>query len=368
MEASKAARIFHDWAVGEGLFAGDPAAEVTTQPAEIAAISPIGEEGKQLLRGKQIQAVGFNEPRREVIVFTRRAVPSSKKQLSKLPSAVDDVSVKYRHGAQETVGEPPSQPFGAPPYVVRQTGAVGRYTCGSSVSVGNFRDGGTLGALVRKADGGIFGLSNNHVTGGCNFAGVGLPIVAPAIVDVMPGGLPPFTIGFHQQSLTMIPGSPDNVNAKANFDAAIFRIQDPNVVSSHQGAAYDTPSAVMVMAPDLLVEKVGRTTGHTHGRVMSQMHGAHAITYNSPLYGFTGIICYDPVFAIVGTGGDLFSDNGDSGALITTLGENQQRKAIGIIVGGMVDKAAPGGKTTIALPIQPILTAFSVTLVSGHNL
>jgi len=364
METATAARIFYDWAAAEGLV--ESATEPTSQATEIAAITPVNDAGKQLLRAKQIQAVAFNEPDRHIVVFTRKAVPTSKKARNALPQMVDDVEVKYRQGAQETVGEPPSLPFGGPPYVIRQTAAGGKYACGSSVSVGNYRDAGTLGCLVKNAGGEMFGLSNNHVTGACSFANVGLPIVAPGIFDVSAGGLYPSTIGLHEQSLAMVPGSPDNVRHLFNFDSAIFRILDSSQVTSYQGNAYDTPAATAPLFPDILVEKVGRTTGHTHGKVIGQLHGPHAIAYNSPLYGFTGHIFFEPVFAVVGTGSTPFSDHGDSGALITAL-DAGVRKAVGIVVGGMADRSAPGGKTTIALPLAPVLAQFGVTLVSGHN-
>lgn len=366
MNTDTAARIFHDWAATEGLLTVPSAEDPTSTDEELGFVTPVTEKGKQLLRAKQIQAVAFNEPRREIVVFTRRALPTSKKTLLLLPALLVDVAVVYRQGAQDTVGEEVPQPFGTPPYVVRQVGGGDRYTCGSSVSVGNYRDAGTLACLVRNTEGQMFGLSNNHVTGGCNFAGVGLPIVAPGIHDVIPNGLPPFTVGFHQAALGMVSGSPDNVDSKANQDAAIFRIDNPGLVSSFQGTAFDTPSVILPLAPDLLVEKVGRTTGHTRGRVVSQIHGAFGIPYNAPLHGFNGWIYFDPIFVITGSGGDLFADNGDSGALIVT-GDGIERAAVGIVIAGMADKTAPGGKVTLALPIKPILEAFGVTLITGHN-
>ncbi len=368
MDTQIAARIYHDWAFGEGLLAGGPAASAISTQADLTTVTPVTDYGKQLLRARQVQAVGFNEPCREIIVFTRRALPRSKKALQALPGLVGDVRVTYRQGAQDAIGkQEPPQPFGTPPYVVRQVGGIGRYTCGSSISVGNFRDAGTLGCLVRDAQGQVFGLSTNHVTGGCNFALAGLPIVAPGIFDVDPNNVPPFTVGFHFQALNMIAGTPDNVNPKENQDAAIFKIKDTILVSSHQGGAYDTPNATTGLVPNLQVEKVGRTTGHTHGRITTQMHGAFGIPYNAPLHGFSGAIYFDPLFVISGTGGDVFADHGDSGALITTH-DGQSRKAVGIVVGGMVDKTAPGGKVTLAMPIAPILQEFGVTLVSGHNI
>jgi hypothetical protein len=364
METATAARVFHDWAAGEGLM--EPVMEPTSQAAEILTVTPVTDAGKQLLRVRQIQGIAFNEPERQIVVFTRRALPISKKVLNALPQAVDDVEVIYRQGAQETIGDPPSLPFGGPAYVIRASGGTNRYTCGSSVSVGNYRDAGTLGCLARNAAGDLFGLSNNHVTGACSYAGKGLPIVAPGIFDVVPGGLFPFTIGLHEESLPMAAGSPDNVNHLANFDAAIFKILDSGQVSSYQQAAYDTPAVTAPMAPNLQVEKVGRTTGHTSGKVIGQLYGPHPVMYNAPLYNFAGQVFFEPVFAISGTGGSLFSDSGDSGSLITTV-DNGLRKAIGIVVGGMTDKSAPGGKTTIALPLEPLLAKLQLTLVSGHN-
>src|SRR5271156_3688862 len=124
---------------------------------------------------------------------------TSKKLLASIPASVDDVAITYRQGVQTPIGGTPSVPFGAPPFVVRNSPAGDRYTCGSSISVGNFRDAGTLGCLVRDGAGVLYGLSNNHVTGSCSFAGVGLPILAPGVYDVAPNSLPPFTLGFHHR-------------------------------------------------------------------------------------------------------------------------------------------------------------------------
>ena len=46
-----------------------------------------------------------------------------------------------------------------------------RIACGSSVGIGNQRNAGTLTALARSRDGGaLFGVSCNHVVGGCSTA------------------------------------------------------------------------------------------------------------------------------------------------------------------------------------------------------
>lgn len=157
----------------------------------------------------------------------------------------------------------------------------------------------------------------------------------------------------------------DNIDPKDNLDAAIFRIANEDLVSSFQGSFYDTPVGITPFVDGMEVEKVGRTTSHTQGRVVGQIYGASPIQYSAALYGFTGIVYFEPLFSMYGQG-SLFSDNGDSGSLITTV-VNGQRFAVGIVVGGKADSAAAGQKTTLALPIGPILQALGVTLVSGHN-
>jgi hypothetical protein len=351
----------------EGLLPEGPVAEPESTAAEKSQVLPITDIGRQLLRSKQVQAIAYSAERSEIVVFTKRAAPTNKKQLAAMPSTIGDVQIKYRQGSPNPVGGLPSLPFGGPAYVVRTVGTQKFYTCGSSISLGNFRDAGTLGCLVRDSKNVMHGLSNNHVSGGCNFAGVGLPILAPGVFDVVPACLPPFTIGFHKTSLPMVAGSADNVDPKINVDAAIFEIADEKLVSSFQGDAYDTPSTVGILTDNMVVEKFGRTTNHTHGRVVGQIYGAHPIQYSAALYGFSGFVSFDPTFAIVGVG-DLFSDNGDSGSLITSTDSSGKRIAVGIVVGGYTDSAAPGGKITIALPIAPILQALGVTLVAGHNI
>jgi hypothetical protein len=366
MQADHAAKIFHDWAFSEGLMPDGPASPLSTTPAELALIQPVTDQGKQILRAKQVQAVAFNGSENEILVFTKKVAPTSKKLIGLVPATIDDVAIVYRQGVQNPIGSVPSVPYGGPAFVIRNVGANAFYTCGSSISVGNWRDAGTLGCLVRATNNAMHGLSNNHITGSCSFAGVGLPILAPGVVDVVPNGLPPFTIGFHALSLPFVAGAADNINPKENLDAAIFRIANEGQVSSYQGTAYDTPAQTVGLSAGMEVEKVGRTTGHTRGRVVGQMHGVHPIQYSAALYGFNGLVYFDPVFAIVGQA-DLFSDNGDSGSLITTVDGSGQRFAVGIVVGGMSDGSAPGGKITMALPIELILQGLQVTLVSGHN-
>jgi len=365
MEAIDAARLYHDWAVTGGLL-NDSSIAVTTNPGWYALLSGVSDEGIAFLRHRRILAIGFNSADRELTVFTKLAAPSSKRALARLPANVDDVRVVYRQGVNTPIGNVPASPHGTPPYTVRTNGNGQHYTCGSSISVGNFRDAGTMSCLVRNDQGVLHGLSNNHVSGACSFADLDMPIVAPGIADVAPGNLSPFTIGFHSKTLPLKAGAPGVIQVADNSDAAIFRIAKEELVSSFQGTFYDTPLTVADFVAGLIVEKVGRTTGLTSGVVMSQIFGPFGIAYSAPLYGFSSTIYYDPMFAIIGNA-NVFSDAGDSGSLITTVDANGDRHAVGIVVGSLADSKAPGQKITLALPIGPILETLGVTLVSGHN-
>ena len=365
MQADTAARIFYDWACSEGLVIDGGTPSQITTAAEMALIDQISDISKDILRRRLVEGILFNEAQRKIIVQLHKAKPT-KKQISVLPGSVDDVAIDYRQGTQLPIGSEPLQPYGGPPFTIRQAAGLEYYACGSSISIGNNRDAGTLGCLVADADGTVFGLTNNHVSGGCSYAPLRLPILAPGVLDVVPFGCDPFTIGHHERALEMVAGHPEIVGPENNTDAAIFKLVDPNRVTSFQGSAYDTPTSVTPIAPDMVVEKVGRTTGRTTGKIMGQRYGAVGIKYGMDLYSFSGVVYFSPVFVVQGNGG-IFSDSGDSGSLVTTVDAEGQRHAIGLIVGGGADRDAAGGKITLILPIGPMLERLGVALIGGHN-
>ena len=366
MNAAQAADIFQRWASTEGFLADSLVAGPDVTATEAALVKSITQAGRGILRTKQVQAVLFNDIAGKIIVLLKRAVPALK-VLKLLPSFVDTIPIEYRQGIQNALGDGVTMPTAGPIYHVRPVGGIDRYTCGSSISVGNARDAGTLGCLVRDGQGKIFGLSNNHVAGSCSFAETGLPILAPGVHDVAAKSLPPFTIGFFQVALPLVAGSPDNIDHTKNSDAALFSIRDATLVSSFQGATYDTPSKAAPIVVGTGVEKVGRTTGHTVGTVVGKVNGPLCIPYHAQLFNFSGRVYFDDFFAIQGQS-DLFSDSGDSGSLVTSLDAKGQRVAVGLVVGSMTDGKAPGGKASLVLPIERMLTELKVTLVDGHNI
>ena len=304
----------------------------------------------------------FNEPGRTIFIYTRRKV--YKKDLKILPTSINTCGISYTQGHVDDLGEEPNQTQGAA-YTVIQTQGQHRYTCGSSISPGNEDSAGTFGAVVSKS-GQLFGLTNNHVTGGCNHSGIGLPILAPGVRDVIPNGIHPFTIGLHSALIPYNIGRVGNIDVSKNIDAAIFELVAPANTSSMQGTVYDTPTSILDPTEGMRVEKVGRTTGHTIGTIMGRELTPIAINASSAKHGFSGTILFCNVWTVHGQA-DAFSLAGDSGSLVVNVDAQGNRHAVGLVFAGGQDSSAPGNMRSFILPIQPMLDELGVTLVGGHN-
>lgn len=363
MSTKDDAAVLHAWAVSQGLFPTSVMAPSVPDVAIEQFMPEVGEMGRAVLRAKGIHQIVINEAQHRILVLTKRAKPS-KKQLALLPTDIGDSTVEYLQGASSEVGGTPPTARGKPFYVVR-VADVDRYACGGSVSLGNALDAGTMGALVQNVDGALFGLSNNHVTGGCNYAASQMPVMAPGVLDVSPLGFDPRTLGYHEISLPLVAGLPGTANVADNLDAALFKIRDEATVSSMQGEVYDTPTEVRTLTDDMAVEKVGRTTGHTTGKVVGLAHEPVGIHYNTQGvgYSFAGQVYFDPVWIVEGQGG-AFSDHGDSGSLVTSVVDGA-RVAVALLIGGM--KGQQGRDFTFVVPIDAVLNRLNVRLVGGHN-
>lgn len=239
-----------------------------------------------------------------------------------------------------------------------RTSIAARHPCGTSVSTGSDISAGTFGCLVRDADGRLLGLSNNHVVGQCNDAILGLPIVAPGLLDVQAGGLDPFTLGHFDNLCQVTHGIPSNVATDANLDAALFTIRDEDAVTSMQQHFYDTPVIVTPSTADTVVEKVGRTTGHTTGLIDSI--AVNGVAVRMEAFGFKGRVFFDRCIEIRGRSD--FALRGDSGSLVVTEERDGKRAAVGVVFAVNVDRGI-----TYAAPIQDILDRFNVQLVGGHH-
>jgi hypothetical protein len=314
---------------------------------------------------KPITAVGINSargPKGSIVVYTAR--PLTAKERDELQEDFKGDRDLDFQVARPLILDPTVLP--AITMSKEDLGRGGRYTCGRSISIGNVREAGTLGALLADNAGSIFGLSANHVTGGCSSARPGAPIVAPGILDVGAGNLDPRTIGHHFKALPLVPGDPSAVAVEKNRDAAVFQILNDRTVSSMQGSAYDTPSSVGDPREEAQVEKFGRTTSLTRGIVESEIVGPHPVTYKSTAYhsaeesvDFRGLVYFQPVFVVRGTSGP-FAMTGDSGALVTSS-QAGKRTAVGLVFSGR------GADESYILPIKPILGDLGMKLVTGHG-
>lgn len=244
------------------------------------------------------------------------------------------------------------------------------YCCGSSVGLGNQRNAGTLTALARKkSDGKLVGICCNHVTGGCNTARPGTPVVIPGILDVSDEFQDITVIGYHERGAPMSQGVPSAVEIKGNRDFAYFEISDDALVSSLQGSgdeAYDTPiKFVKKVKKGMLVKKWGRSTRVTYGEIRSIIKSGEGVEYSlMSYYGamnsqpFKGTIYYGEIYEIRSNTGP-FSLGGDSGALLVT-DEGGSEKVVGMIIGG-------DAQISIALPIREVLKEMGLELITGHN-
>lgn len=246
----------------------------------------------------------------------------------------------------------------------------GRLTCGSSIGIGNQRNAGTLTTLaVRADDDRIFGVSCNHVIGGCSTTRPGTPIVIPGIQDVSPEWPHITVVGRHHAAAPMSQGLPSIFQIENNMDLACFELTVPSKVSSIQGSgddSFDTPTEfVEQVTTGLLVKKWGRSTGLTRGRISSVVVGGEPVEYNITSYfgpmdsqSFRGTVFFDEVYEIDPIGGP-FSLGGDSGALVVTDADGAEQ-AVGIVIAGARERS-------LALPLAPMLERLHLTLLNGHH-
>jgi hypothetical protein len=202
----------------------------------------------------------------------------------------------------------------------------------------------TLGCRLVDSNGNIFGLSNNHVWADENNNPLGTPAVQPSPLDDL-----------------CITGETDNIiGTLAAFVPLIFDGSTPNpcdaavIISNAQlintstlKDGYGVPTSTNVK-PFLgqLVQKYGRTTGYTRGKVVG-INVTATIGYNNGPCLFTDFIDIFPVAPFAN-----FGNPGDSGSLVVDMGRNP----LGIVVGG-------GGGDAFHSPIDVVLTELTKVLI-----
>jgi hypothetical protein len=202
---------------------------------------------------------------------------------------------------------------------------------------------GTIGARV--TDGArTFALSNNHIVAASNGGAEGDPLLQPGAVD---GGRDPDdAIGtlFDFEPLHFCERM---ACAPNQIDAGLALTTSDELGNATPEGGYGTPRSRTVDATlGLEVQKFGRTTGLTMGRVTG-IHATIDVGYRN------GTARFEDQIVISGSG---FSAGGDSGSLIVTKGVLLgDRRPVGLLFAG-----ATG--STIANPIDLVLDRFGIRI------
>ncbi|MGH8774126.1 MAG: hypothetical protein ACRDWI_02805 [Jiangellaceae bacterium] len=204
---------------------------------------------------------------------------------------------------------------------------------------------GTIGAFVTSADDAVLVLSNNHVLADSDRGSPGDVVVQPGPAD---GG----------------DGSADRVGV---LDVAAALRQDGANLVDAAAARLDADVAVEAAHPagllvgwaevddDRAVEKVGRTTGVTRGRISAIELDGLRVQY--PLGSFS----FDDQIEVTGDGPGPFSAGGDSGSVVY---RPDALEAVGLLFAGS-ERGGPGGVgLTYCNPFGAVLDQLGVRLVS----
>jgi hypothetical protein len=194
---------------------------------------------------------------------------------------------------------------------------------------------GTFGARVGRG-GKWYVLSNNHVLANENQLAIGSGIYQPGLLDK--GKVSTDKIA---ELAKFIPLKAEGFN---KVDCAIA-LGTPKSVLSNLILGIGAPTGFTDARVDMVVQKFGRTTSYTAGRVTS-VDTDVKVGYD------TGNFLFRSQIIIVGISGRPFSDSGDSGSLIL---ERSSRLAVGLLFGG-------SRSHTIANHISQVLSSLNVTL------
>jgi hypothetical protein len=207
---------------------------------------------------------------------------------------------------------------------------------------------GTLGGFVRVG-GRLAILSNNHVLAASDAASVGDAVLQPGPAD---GGDPAT-----DRVATLTAFERFTAEGRANLVDAAVAVVDAEVPLEPGrfpgGPLGAEPLQVDDVEPDEQVEKVGRTTGHTIGRVSAVEVDGVAVQYDQAIYTFDDQVEIDGV-----TGG--FSAGGDSGSVIW---RSADRAPLGLLFAGSETGGRAGGGVTFANPLATVLSVLDLQWV-----
>lgn len=198
---------------------------------------------------------------------------------------------------------------------------------------------GTFGAVV-EADGNWFLLSNNHVLANENGLKPGAPIFQPGLLDKNSPA--------QDQIARLTKFVPLKVQGQNNVDCAIAEVLQTKLVSPLVLPKVGQLKAVgpLAAAVGMNVEKTGRTTGYTVGKIQD-VSADVKVGYD------LGTLTFIDQVIITKDGGN-FSDAGDSGSLIV---ERKSKRPVALLFAG-------SSSHTIANHIDDVLGALGVSIVA----
>jgi hypothetical protein len=217
-------------------------------------------------------------------------------------------------------------------------------------SIGHYRiTAGTLaGFVVLRKGGEVRALSNNHVLADEDRGKKGDAILQPGAYDG--GRNPQDRIGKLDQAVKLKPRGTNRVDAAvAAVDGRIA--YDPRTL---RGVGTLAGLAKAPVEETRLVEKIGRTTGHTKGRVTAFELDNVVVAYD------TGNLRFDDQIEVEADGAGSFSQGGDSGSLVFA---SEDSGAFGLLFAGSDQGGTNGGGLTYLNPFATVLAQLKADLL-----
>lgn len=202
---------------------------------------------------------------------------------------------------------------------------------------------GTIGGFVLlEADDRRYVLSNNHVLADSDRAAPGSAVLQPGSAD---GGTAADAVGELAAAVPLQLATPNVVDA-----ALALLADDVEVDATYPVGAITTTAPV---DDDMVVEKVGRTTGLTRGVVTAIELDGVAVAYPG------GVVTFDDQVEVTGAAG-AFSAGGDSGSLVY---DPARRAAVGLLFAGSERGGPAGSGLTFCNPVEAVLASLGARLL-----
>lgn len=220
---------------------------------------------------------------------------------------------------------------------------------GCSVSPEKKNYSGTAGCVV-TSQGNDYMLSNNHVLAFFNTVPKDTPIIQPGGGD---SGKATDNVAKLKAYVPLVVAEGTSpVENVADAAIALYGASDIYSAKLKKTATENYNLAGPVAAPvhDTPVQKSGRTTGYTTGKITA-VNGIHSVTYDGKQYKFKEVI------QITSDSSAPFSSPGDSGSVISTVAGNHP---VGLLFAG-------NGGTTYANCMSSVLTALKAANGGTHD-